>query len=233
LSFGVEVCGLRVIPCRHHKPAQLDQTALDHNRDWLSERGYLYPKLRDYAGDHNKLAHRLARGEQAKLNLRSKLNATVGDTLILSAEEFWAVTSRHEDWEEFCREDYWQRRIERLERLRTALRDFEDTVILLCFRRQDEFAASLYATKILSGRFRILCRFRSRRPLFDCGARYVPCRVRPVDTYLSMPSRVTSCLLLRLSGIPILPERPAERRAVTQTRLVQDLSTSNNPDPNG
>lgn len=203
------------------------QTALARNRDWLFEHGYLYPKLRDYTGDHNKLAHRLARGEQPNINLASKLNATEGNTLVLSAEEFWAVTSRHEDWEEFCRPDYWQRRIEHLKRLRNALRDFGDTVILLCFRRQDEFAASLYATKILSGRFQgSFEEFRSRsKPLFDYK--------RQLDAFRAVFSQVRyiSFDLLKRNlvpdfcdwaGVPTLPNRPVERQAVTpDARLAQ------------
>jgi hypothetical protein len=203
------------------------QTALAHNQTWLSERGYVYPRLRDFAGDHNKLAHRLARGEQSKLNLRSKLDVTAGDTLVLSAEEFWAVTSRDEDWDEFCRADYWQRRVERLERLRAALRDFDDVAILLCFRRQDEFAASLYATKILSGRFLgSFAEFRPRsKPLFDYKRQLDAFRaVFSEVRYISFDALKSDLVpaFCRWARIPVPPEKTSERQAVTpDARLAQ------------
>jgi hypothetical protein len=144
------------------------QAALDHNRDWLRERGYVYPKLRDGGHNHNELAQKLARTE-GNFDVRSEFEAASGHTLILSAEEFWAVTARHEDWGEFSRPDYWQRRIEHLRRVRAALGDYEEISVLLCLRRHDEFATSLYATKILNGRF--LGSFEEfgscSRPLFD------------------------------------------------------------------
>jgi hypothetical protein len=203
------------------------QTALAHNRNWLSERGYVYPKLRRYAPDHNKLAHMLARGDRASFNFRSKLNAAVGHSLIISAEEFWAVTSHHEDWEEFCRPDYWQRRIERLERLRNALRDFEDIVILLCLRRQDEFAASFYATKIMSGRFQgSFEEFRSRsKPLFDYSKQLDAFHaVFDEVRYISFDALRSNLVpaFCEWADIPVPPEIPAERRLVTpDARLVQ------------
>ena len=216
------------------------QTTLAYNRNWLSERGYVYPKLRRQAPDHNKLAHRLARDKQAGFNFRSKLNAAVGDALIISAEEFWAVTSHHEDWEEFCRPDYWQRRIERLERLRNALRDFEDIVILLCLRRQDEFAASLYATKIMSGRFQgSFKEFRSRsKPLFDYSRQLDAFRaVFGEVRYISFDALRSNLVpaFCDWAGIPVPPEIPAERQLVTpDAKLVQWVykrRTTSDPEP--
>ena len=129
------------------------QIALDHNRNWLHERGYVYPKLREGTHDHNELAQRLMRTEQDNFNVRSELAASSGHTLIFSAEGLWATTTCPEDWDKFGRPDYWQRRIVQLGRVHLALRDFEEDPVVLCFRRQDELASSLYATKVLSGRF--------------------------------------------------------------------------------
>jgi hypothetical protein len=203
------------------------QVALDHNRNWLHERGYIYPKLRDGAYSHNKLAQQLASTEQGNINVRSNFARISGHTLIFSAEELFAATACPEDWQEFGRPDYWERRIEQLVRVRAALRDFEETVVVLCFRRQDEFASSLYATKILSGRFLgSFAEFRSRaKPLFDYrrqldAFRTVFGNVRFISFDALRDDLVPA--FCRWAGIPVPPEKTAERQNVTpDARLVQ------------
>jgi hypothetical protein len=107
------------------------------------------------------------------------------------------------------------------------LRDFEDIVILLCLRRQDEFAASLYATKIMSGRFRgSFEEFRSRtKPLFDYSRQLDAFRaVFGEVRYISFDALRSNLVpaFCDWADIPVPPERPAERQAVTpDTRLVQ------------
>ena len=203
------------------------QIALDHNRNWLHERGYVYPKLRDGACNHNKLARSLARSELGNVNVRSELAASSGHTLILSAEGLWATTTCPEDWDEFSRPDYWRRRIEQLGRVRAALRDFEEIMVVLCFRRQDEFASSLYATKVLSGRFLgSFDEFRARaKPLFDYR--------RQLDAFRAVFNKVRFISFDALkdnlvpafcdwADIPVPPERTTERHNVTpDARLVQ------------
>jgi hypothetical protein len=202
------------------------QVALDHKRLWLHERGYNYPKLGEGACHHNKLAQRIGSSELGSINVRSELALASGHTLIVSAEELFATSACLEDWEEFSRPDYWQRRIERLSRVRAALRDFEEIVVVLCFRRQDEFASSLYATKILSGRFLgSFEEFRSRaKPLFDYR--------RQLDAFRTVFGTVRFISFDALknlvpafcdwTGIPVPPERTAEKHNATpDARLVQ------------
>jgi hypothetical protein len=203
------------------------QVALDHNRNWLHERGYVYPKLSDGACHHNKLAQRLVGTEQGNINVRSDLAPASGHTLIFSAEEIFATTACLEDWQAFGRRDYWERRIEQLGRVRAALRDFDETVVVLCFRRQDEFASSLYATKVLSGRFiGSFEEFRTRaKPLFDYR--------RQLDAFRAVFSKVRFISFDALkdnlvpafcdwADIPVPPERTAERHNVTpDVRLVR------------
>jgi hypothetical protein len=203
------------------------QMALDLNRYWLQERGYLYPKLREGVYNHNELAQILARAEWANLDLRSEISAAAGDTLILSAEELWAVTACPEDWEEFCRPDYWQRRIEQLRRVRAALRAFDAVAVYLCFRRQDEFATSLYAAKILNGRFRgSFEEFRSRsRPLFDYRRQLDAFRAVFGDVRVISFDAIKSDLVpgfCSWTDIPVPPRKLAKLQNVTpDARLVR------------
>ena len=202
------------------------QMVLDQNRTWLHERGYLYPKFRPGYG-HNALAHRLALTEREHVHVRPAFEPASDHTLILSAEDFWGIIRSHEDWNEFCHPNYWQRRIEYLRRVRSALCDFEEIVILICFRRQDEFAASLYGTKILNGRFRGSFRdFRSRsKPLFNYR--------RQLDAFRAAFDKVrfTSFDALKnnlvpafcdWAGVPVPPKGMAKRLKITpDARLVR------------
>jgi hypothetical protein len=166
------------------------------------------------------------RAEQDNFNVRSELAASSGHTLIFSAEGLWATTTCPEDWDEFGRPDYWQRRIEQLGRVRAGLRDFDEITVVLCFRRQDEFASSLYATKVLSGRFvGSFEQFRAcAQPLFDYR--------RQLDAFRAVFSKVRFISFDALkdslvpafcdwAGIPVPPERTTERHDVTpDARLV-------------
>jgi hypothetical protein len=203
------------------------QISLNHNRAWLYERGYVYPKPRDGWHNHNYHAQELALMAQGSFDFRSRLESASGNTVILSAEEFWAITGCHDDWDEFGRPDYWERRIKYLKRVRSALRHFDEVVVFLCFRRQDEFAASLYATKILSGRFiGSFEEFRSRvKPLFDYRRQLEAFRtVFGEVRYISFDALKTDLVpaFCNWTGIPVPPERTAERHYVTpDARLVQ------------
>jgi hypothetical protein len=203
------------------------QISLNHNRAWLHERGYVYPKPREGWHNHNYLAQEVALAARGDFDFRSRLEPASRNTLILSAEEFWAITGCHDDWEEFARPDYWERRIEYLKRVRSALRHFEEVLVFLCFRRQDEFAASLYATKILSGRFTgSFEEFRSRvRPLFDYRSQLEAFRAVFGDVrYISFDALRKDLVpaFCSWTGIPVPPERTAERHYVTpDARLVQ------------
>ncbi len=194
------------------------QKALEQNRNWLQERGYVYPSL-GRLHHHNVIAQRLALNGQTD-DVRSALGQVSGHTLILSAEEFWGMTRNDEDWNEYCRPDYWQRRVEYLKRVRAALSDFEEIIVLICFRRQVEYAASLYATKLLNGRFRGSFEdFRSRsKPLFDYR--------RQLEAFRSMFDNVqfTSFDALKnnlvpafcdWAGIPVPPTGLGRREKIT------------------
>jgi hypothetical protein len=125
-----------------------------------------------------------------------------GATLILSAEELYCLTGRIDDWNELTDPNYWQRRIEYLRKVRAILRNYDEIVVHLCFRRQDEFAASLYAAKAMSGRFvGSFDDFKSvSKPLFDYG--------RQVDSFRTVFAdvRVASFDSLRQNLIPAFCE---------------------------
>ena len=195
------------------------QMALDLNRYWLQKRGYTYPKLCDGVYNHNEITQILARGESANLGLLLEICPAAGDTLILSAEELFAVTSSPEDWNEFGRPDYWQRRIEQLSRFRTAIRA-DAIAVYLCFRRQDEFATSLYANKILNGRFRgSFEEFRSRsRSLFDYRRQLNSFRAVFGDVRVISFDAIKSDLMPGFcgwTGIPIPPRKLTKLQNVT------------------
>lgn len=195
------------------------QKALDQNRHWLQERGYAYPQL-GRLHHHNELAHRLALNGQGHVDVRSILGQVSGHTLVLSGEEFWGITRRDEDWNEYCRPDYWQRRVEYLKRVRAALCDFEEITVLICFRCQDEFAASLYATKLLNGRFRgSFGDFRSRsKPLFDYRGQLDAFRaVFDIVRFTSFDALRNNLVpaFCNWAGIPVPPRGLARREKVT------------------
>ena len=108
---------------------------------------------------HNEFAHRIALASPESLDdLRSVLvNASDPDRItIVSGEEMSARIAGTRNWDGYDASDYWDRRLEYLQRLSRIVRDFDDPQVYLCLRRADEFAELIYATMILSrgGRFR-------------------------------------------------------------------------------
>ncbi len=145
------------------------QSSLAENRDWLRERGYVYPSLGPVG--HNEFAYRLSRVKPDGVEtLHAELMSVAdpGRVLVLSAEEFSTHLVGAKQWR-FDKHDYWDLRRDYLKRLQTVLRDFDEIGVFLCFRRHDNFAQSLYATNILSNQYRwSFAEFRERcAPLFD------------------------------------------------------------------
>jgi hypothetical protein len=205
------------------------QTALSTNRQWLRERGYIYPRLPGCGRDHNHFAHgiALATDPDDVAVLRSQLleAANDGDTLVLSAEEFSARIARPRHWEGFEAEDYWERKLEYLRRLQNVVADFEEVVVHVCFRRQDEFASSLYATNLLSDRCRLsFDEFRQRlAPIFDYRTQieaftrtFETVRVKPFNTlkHHLVPS------FFEWTGIPAPPSSEHRRKVSPDARLI-------------
>jgi hypothetical protein len=202
------------------------QRALSAHRPWLRERGYIYPEFPDSILNHNQFAHRLALADDGGLDpLRAELRnvAVPGHAVILSAEEFSAriVAERH--WEGFDRADYWERRRAYLDRLRAIPRDFEATVFL-CRRDRNEYAWSLYATNLLSDRFRwSFEEFRERcAPVFDYERQEELFRAAFPDVRTErfenlIPGIVPS--FCRWTGIPV-PPPPHEHAKKTPPRPV-------------
>lgn len=198
------------------------QSALSENRAWLHRQGYTYPHLSDCGTSHNPFAHKLAvAGQEGLDDLKAELGAHLSNRpLILSAEEFSAriVGTRH--WDGFDKADYWDRRRAYLERLRNVVAG-NDTTVFLCFRRQDEYAAALYATNLSSDRLRwSFAEFRERcAPLFDYKAQaeafrdvFQDVRIASFDSL--KPDLVTH--FLEWCSVPVPP------RAARHTKLTPD-----------
>jgi len=190
------------------------QAALADNRRWLAERGYIFPPLCGSLRSHNEFAHRIALANPAALEeLRSILlsGSDPDRTTVVSAEEISARIAGTRDWEGFDKDDYWDRRLDYLERLRTVVRDFDDVRVHLCFRRADEYAEALYAALILRpwGRFRgSFERFISAvAPIFEYGRQIeLFRRVFPNVRVVSFDSLAgRSRLLPHLIGLPRTP----------------------------
>lgn len=129
------------------------QSTLAENRDWLLERGFFYPNITQTNHSHNEFAHRLAVADTEEIDAIRKYISAIGannSTTILSAEEFSARIVGNRQWRNLSGEDYWPQRIEYLRRLKYCLQDYDDIKVFFCLRRSDEFAESLYATKLLS-----------------------------------------------------------------------------------
>jgi len=133
------------------------QNHLTANRTWLLKRGFYYPQLRNCGDSHNQFAHKLALAQGAELQtlyreIRSA--SEQADTLILSAEEFSVRIEGNRGWEGFQSADYWQLRKQYLLKLKELVRDFDTVDLYLSYRNHEEYAAALYATNVLSDRFR-------------------------------------------------------------------------------
>lgn len=211
------------------------QHVLAANGEFLRERGYIYTGL--YGRHHNHFAHRIAMAEPQELDqLRDELlgNGDPDRTLIMSAEEFSARIIGTRDWEDFDASDYWQKRFGYLERLRNIVRDFDEVTVLLCFRRQDQYAESLYATKLQSASFHwSFEEFRSRcAPIFDYRAQlkafhtvFCDVRVKSFDTL--KPDLVPN--FLRWLSVPIPADANVLEKVTPDARLIYWLHRKTTP----
>jgi hypothetical protein len=203
------------------------QAVLAENRKWLGERGYVFPPLCGSQTSHNHFAHRLAlaRPDDQEI-LQSELMTTTARnrTTILSGEEISARIVGTKNWDGYNTNDYWDRRIRFLQRVRAAVRDFDDITVHLCLRRADDFAESIYATMLLSGRYRgSLEQFVSDvAPIFDYGRQLEAFRNVFNDVRVASFDQFSSDLIpqfFRWTGIP-LPPNPAKRKKVTPDKRL-------------
>jgi hypothetical protein len=203
------------------------QAVLAENRKWLDERGYVFPALCGSQTSHNHFAHRLAvaRPEDEELLQSELMGATARNrTTILSGEEVSARIVGTKNWDGYNADDYWDRRVRFLQRVRAAMRDFEDITVHLCLRRADDFAESIYATMLLSGRYRgSLEQFVSDvAPIFDYGRQVEAFRNIFGDVRVAPFNELSSDLIpqfFRWTGIP-LPPSPAKRKKVTPDKRL-------------
>lgn len=149
------------------------QSALSENREQLLRSGCVYPSWGKKGLNHNDLAHHLAVCADEELAvMRDHLRASISDAsqfLLLSAEELSTRISNPDPWSNFCDGFYWENRRRYLEKLRQVLHDFRPIEVCVSYRNHEEYAHSLYSTKILSGKvatsfseFVVDC-----RPIFD------------------------------------------------------------------
>ncbi len=204
------------------------QHVLADNRDWLRERGCTFAQLADCGASHNHFAHKLALADEGGVEaLRAELLG-LGDpdrTLVVSAEEFSARILGTRHWDGFDRDDYRDRKRAYLARLKAVSRDFDEVTVLLCFRRHDEFAASLYATNILSDRFRwSFDEFRARcAPIFDYAGQTALMREAFADVRLAAFDALKGDLLPAFcdwAGIPTPPGEGRHDKITPDMRLV-------------
>jgi hypothetical protein len=202
------------------------QSALAENRDWLREHGYVFPSLGSVG--HNEFAYRLAKARPENIEGFRAAIMDVTDperVLVLSAEEFSTHLVGAKQWR-FDKTEYWDRRRDYLERLKSVLRDFDAITLFLCFRRHDAFAQSLYTTNILSDQYRwSFAEFRERcAPLFDYRRqvetfREVFADVRYVDFDSLRHALVPE--FCRWTGIPVPPKALREPKKVSpDARLI-------------
>lgn len=131
------------------------QTILKQKQNELRLNGFYYPLFKGNI-NHNHLAHKLATCSDSELtDIRLTLNHSIGsldnetDCLVLSAEEFSTRICHEKPWMDLD-SNYEDKRLHYLGRLKRVLSDFERIDIYICFRSHEEYAHSLYATKILS-----------------------------------------------------------------------------------
>ena len=204
------------------------QEVLAANRSWLRTRGVIFPALPGCSDSHNGFAHRLALADASGLrDLRDQLRARTGPdaTLVLSAEEFSARILGERHWEGFDRPDYWQRRRAYLVRLREIASGLGPPELLICYRRADQYAASLYATNLLSDRFRwSFAEFLTRcAPLFDFSAQlalirevFPGARAIPFDTL--RPDLVPR--FCAWAGLPVPPGTGRHSKITPDARVI-------------
>ena len=92
-------------------------------------------------------------------------------TLLLSAEEISTRICNPDPWAGFDDGRYWDQRRRFLARLRGVLPEGASVETFVCFRDPEAYAHSLYATKLLSGKFdwSFVEFVRRCAPIFDYG----------------------------------------------------------------
>lgn len=129
------------------------QKVLHDNREWLAERGLVYPVLPPFTGTraHLNFSHALAAGGPvATLKTQRFISgardaARPGDTLIISAEPVYRHVAGGKRLDGLLRPDYPERRRAYLRDLAKALSQF-DVEVVLYFRDYGYFLGWLYRT---------------------------------------------------------------------------------------
>jgi len=212
------------------------QNLMAAHRAQLAAAGIHYPALERQGRDHNALVHRLAvcaddELRSAREDLVSGSSRLRGDsaTLLLSAEEISTRICNPDPWAGFDDGSYWDQRRRFLARLRGVLPEGASVQTFVCFRDPESYAHSLYATKLLSGKFDWSFGEFLRRcaPIFDYG--------RQVDVLTEVlgPVRVQSYEHLRSDlanrvfgwlGVPIQVERTPRLKATPTLDLIHWLA---------
>lgn len=138
------------------------------NRKELKKRGIWYPSyaeigLTDTHYGHHQIALALAGQERANLSesaarqfveyIDRKRNP--GETVLISAEPFYRLTMGMDQKTHRWRSSsasYWGARVEYIAKMRETF-PFDDVEILICLRRQDSFARSVYQERVKVTKF--------------------------------------------------------------------------------
>ena len=204
------------------------QEVMAANRTWLRARGVVFPELPGCGASHNVFAHRLALADDSgRAELRRQIAAAADPdaTLLLSAEEFSARITGPRHWHGFDRPDYWSRRRAYLYRLRDLLEGLGEVRVLLCYRRADEYAASLYATNLFSDQFRwsFATFLRNCAPIFDYAAQLALIREVFADVRAVPFDRLRADLVpgfFDWAGLPAPPSTALHSKATPDARVI-------------
>jgi hypothetical protein len=129
------------------------QKVLHDNREWLSDRGLVFPATPPFTGTraHLNFSHALAAGgvmgrsRSRHFIASARRNARPGDTVIISAEPIYRHLSGGVGMEGLVGPDYLERRRAYLRDLTAVLSDF-DVEVVLYFRDYAYFLGWLYRT---------------------------------------------------------------------------------------
>lgn len=129
------------------------QESLSINRQWLYENGYHYPILCELKNSHNAFARKIASANQQQLeDLRQTLlkSCELSKVNIISSEELYVRIVGNDGWSNLNSNEYWIMREQYIQRMIYILQDFSEIEVFMCLRPVDDFAESLYATKVIS-----------------------------------------------------------------------------------
>ena len=217
------------------------QDVLAAHRAELAAAGIHYPALERQGRDHNVLVHRLAvctddelkaaRDDLVRDAGRLRLRQGTAATLLLSAEEISTRICNPDPWAGFDDGSYWDQRRRFLARLRSVLPEGASVETFICFRDPESYAHSLYATKLLSGKFdwSFVEFVRRCAPIFDYGRQVEvlaeglgPVRVESYEHLRSdLANRVFGWL-----GVPIQVEHTPRLKATPTLDLIHWLARS-------